>query len=662
MKLNASLLSAAAGLLASLVVIPSSTRINAQNLDPKTGLPVSPAGTLHFPVTGLPGSESTNSMAAGQAVPLDAQAQAALDYTARTNWSAIMTLSGLGRYEEALQFCLTFQGQTNTELAAQQVFGVWAELGRHYAPAEQALRKIRDDVTRQLTENGGSLLLFGEVDCLNRNLGEEAATCTLFKQIWKQNPALAGYYYPLVEHLLITNGECALCQNCMGDPQGRYASYRRNLDTFRQVQRQIEEREKENPRPSWYPPMPELPNSAEAATNGFVDAVCKLVEVLVATGNRAGAENIRAQAVAHGGDNLRLAMAMKAAAENIQRHGTVPLLAVDVPPYDGDHSRGEFGLMLANGLLLKDLPGLPLYAQLPAWIARGQYDEALGSILKSVGNLPSFPNVGLVLPDWSDLARIYPPAKKAMIEIRDRGISEFIEATERTPLIFGLFTTVSQLNNALGETNATYQMCQNLQRHNPAQFDRCFDLMESIFMEHGDYQLCLKNIGDPQANFESLHTSLESSRKDLPRWQELQTRIRKQQVERDQKFEQTQDEQLRQNWEEKDGQMKQFRQANWDRLRTNTLDADEMAVTPPPNFQPMLLTAPPALNRELPPPYDVGLPTTNAFVGRICMLVNVLVANGRMADAVKIRDEAVAVLDDPRLESAVADAERKFVK
>ena len=48
------------------------------------------------------------------------------------------------------------------------------------------------------------------------------------------------------------------------------------------------------------------------------------------------------------------------------------------------------------------------------------------------------------------------------------------------------------------------------------------------------------------------------------------------------------------------------------------------------------------------------------FVGQTGLLIEVLVGTGHTADAEKIRDQAVAVLDDPRLKSAVADAQKRI--
>ena len=129
--------------------------------------------------------------------------------------------------------------------------------------------------------------------------------------------------------------------------------------------------------------------------------------------------------------------------------------------------------------------------------------------------------------------------------------------------------------------------------------------------------------------------------------------------EQNQTLQQQQAEQLRQLQRER----QQFRQDTWARLRTNTPDADEMALSPPPNFMPIQTNLPRCVpNWKLPPAMNSGLVATNSFVKRVCVYVDILVAAGQKTDAEKIRDEAVAILDDPRLKSAVSDAERKIGK
>jgi hypothetical protein len=50
------------------------------------------------------------------------------------------------------------------------------------------------------------------------------------------------------------------------------------------------------------------------------------------------------------------------------------------------------------------------------------------------------------------------------------------------------------------------------------------------------------------------------------------------------------------------------------------------------------------------------------FVKQTCALIEILVATGHKPEAEKIRDQAVAIMDDPLLTSAVQDAEKKLAK
>ena len=68
------------------------------------------------------------------------------------------------------------------------------------------------------------------------------------------------------------------------------------------------------------------------------------------------------------------------------------------------------------------------------------------------------------------------------------------------------------------------------------------------------------------------------------------------------------------------------------------------------------LPLPPVIPDRLP---DYGQMATNYFVSQVRTLVEVLVGTGDQPTAEKIRDEAVAVVDDVRLKSAVSDADTR---
>lgn len=641
MKSNSSLLPVAAVFLAGLIAISGAHRANAQGLDPQTGMPVFiKRSSTHFdPASGLPGGDTTNAPQKKEPGVWETEDASFLNCVYEVD-----ALVFQGRYEEALQDCLAYQSQPKTENHAQMLFDHWAKLGRHYPPAEHELRKVRDDDIRQLSNGGGSLVLFSEVVCLNRELHDETATCTLFKQIANANPALSGYFYPVAEDALMGLGEYPLCLSFTGDPQARFEACWHDVESHQDNYTSFAESAK-----NFQPPL-KLPNPFAGITNTFVGQTCNLMEILLANGDRAQAEAICHQAMARV-DDPRLSRALSTTEQHIKKHGMVFL-----PPT---------GLVLASATPTEVIRFMPPFTQVSIRIARGEYDQAL-RLIQAFCQQPNFPVVAVVLPDWMELARIYPPAMQTMLEVRERDTHEFEQAKGGFNSV-GLFLEARLLNDALGETNATYVMCQHIAQHNPAQFQASFYLMEPLLMQHGDYQLCLKGIGDPQANLEMMRTNLEFMRKVLPSMRENEIKNRQQTektLNKFRQFDEAQADQKQQFDQESLAKRQQSRQELWAQLRTNTPDADDMPLSPPPNFMPIRTNLPTRSVRtwQPPPAIDSGLAVTNSFVNRVCVFVDVLVAAGHKADAEKIRDLAVAMLDDPRLHSAVTDAEQKIKK
>jgi hypothetical protein len=118
----------------------------------------------------------------------------------------------------------------------------------------------------------------------------------------------------------MSKGEYELCLKCIGDPQAAFESYRRNLEWQRESQQRMAEMQKQHPLSA--PRLPggafKPPDMGQMATNNFVGQVCKLVEILVATGHKIDAEKIRDQAMATL-DNPQLESAVNHAGEKIQK-------------------------------------------------------------------------------------------------------------------------------------------------------------------------------------------------------------------------------------------------------------------------------------------------------------------------------------------------------
>jgi hypothetical protein len=103
------------------------------------------------------------------------------------------------------------------------------------------------------------------------------------------------------------------------------------------------------------------------------------------------------------------------------------------------------------------------------------------------------------------LARHYPKAKQALIEIRDRGTREFSQGGG----YFDLFMEVSRINEQLGEQDTTYALFKSIQARDPKLGRQCYLVIEDLLVEKGEYSLCASFIPNFQERFESVRAVRE---------------------------------------------------------------------------------------------------------------------------------------------------------
>ena len=196
---------------------------------------------------------------------------------------------------------------------------------------------------------------------------------------------------------------------------------------------------------------------------------------------------------------------------------------------------------------------------------KGRFDEALGRQIWFFNHAaqvdPSYAGVRLsfTLADWRELARRYPKALRALTEIRDHDAAEFAAGRGYAQL----FQKVENINRELGDPESTRKLCETIAGKDPSLANQCYYYAQGALLEQGQYELCSRFMGDPQARF-------------------------------------------------------------------------NMARSEP-------------------------LRGVN-FVGQVRALVEILVGTGRAPEAEKIAAQGVAVLDDPRLRSAVSDAKAAIAK
>ncbi len=212
--------------------------------------------------------------------------------------------------------------------------------------------------------------------------------------------------------------------------------------------------------------------------------------------------------------------------------------------------------------------------------ANGRHEEALQRHLwyhyHALELEPSQSGVRLsfALSDWMELARHYPKARQALVEIRDRGANKF-DAGEGS---FAAFHEVASINSYLGEQDATLSLFRSVQARSPKLAAYCYYAAEDLLVERGEYALCASFIPDFQHRFDDMCRSREST-----------------------------------------------------------------------------LRSPGAVP-------ETRKQVDGVFITGSCKLIEILVGVGRKAEAEKIRDQAVAILDVPKLRSAVADAETRVAR
>jgi RNA polymerase sigma-70 factor (ECF subfamily) len=236
-------------------------------------------------------------------------------------------------------------------------------------------------------------------------------------------------------------------------------------------------------------------------------------------------------------------------------------------------------------------------------ITDGRYDDALQRCLAFHEQYKSSGALIPLLNDWVELGRRYPKAREALIEIRDHDAKEFAAGRGYTDL----FSEVNSINGALHLDDATYELFKSFRDKDPDLAQQCYFYVESLLVGKGEYQWCYDHMGDPQGRFDSIRQSLTMQLDTQKRMAAMQ----KQSAQR----------------------MAEINQKNgWTNVPAYSM----------PDTSSMIKKS-----------------AEKGFVSQTRQLIEILVATGLKTDAEKIRDQAVTVLDDERLKSAVADAEEK---
>lgn len=236
----------------------------------------------------------------------------------------------------------------------------------------------------------------------------------------------------------------------------------------------------------------------------------------------------------------------------------------------------------------------------------GSYEEALQRYLWYFDHSRSDDTqrgvrLSFALSDWMNLAGHYPKAKQALIEIRDAEAQRFSDGGGYADL----FHEVSAISSYLNDDKATARLFGTVEQKDPALAGQCYFWAQEALIQNGVYEKCLHYLGDPQAAFQQICSSRKQRQTFDIRQAERQEQLTK--------------------------RLQAMAQTNRAFARVPTLMA--------------------------PPPF-----ADENFVRETRQLFEILVGAGRKADAEKIQSQAMAILDDARLKSAVSDATEQVLK
>ena len=115
------------------------------------------------------------------------------------------------------------------------------------------------------------------------------------------------------------------------------------------------------------------------------------------------------------------------------------------------------------------------------------HDHALEHDIAMYGVRLSF-----ALSYWKELGDVYPPAKKALIEIRDRKTHQ-IEKGEGNA---SLFHDVASLNETLEEESKTIKLFKHLDKKNPKLAKQCWNVAKDYVISAKRFDLARKYLGN----------------------------------------------------------------------------------------------------------------------------------------------------------------------
>jgi hypothetical protein len=109
--------------------------------------------------------------------------------------------------------------------------------------------------------------------------------------------------------------------------------------------------------------------------------------------------------------------------------------------------------------------------------------------------------------DFVKLADLYPPAKTALLEIRDQTIKKIEQGNGKgykAAYQCDIFADVVSINTGIKDNENTVIVFRELDMYQPNFAKRCFPFVKSVLLETKSYELAVKYLPDPRKEFSNL--------------------------------------------------------------------------------------------------------------------------------------------------------------
>ena len=161
--------------------------------------------------------------------------------------------------------------------------GLWRKLAEEYPPAMEVLIDLKNRNRERLLQGNGNFDIFHDFSSINRELKDDKDTTTVFIEIHKKYPEQADIFYNVAEDSLVSCKAYEICDEYISEPDEKLSEIQY---LFRANMRYLTKN-----------PSEDDVEFIEYAEDSYVNAVCRLIEILKGVHKNDIAKDIQSKAL-----------------------------------------------------------------------------------------------------------------------------------------------------------------------------------------------------------------------------------------------------------------------------------------------------------------------------------------------------------------------------